>query len=69
MEGVFELQVLCREKGLGEIEVCQENVLIVRVGVLNAYAQVGDGSRTESTWLEALLFRADDFVCLYVIHC
>ena len=33
-----------------------------------AETQVGDGSISESTWPEAILFQPNDFVCFYVIN-
>ena len=49
---------------MGEVEICQEDVIVVRVGVLNAKTQVGDGSRIGAAWSKALLFRADVFFLL-----
>ena len=42
---------------------------IVRVGILDAETRVGDGSGAVTLWAKALLFRADDFVGLYVFYC
>ena len=63
------MEVVCRGESLGEVEVCYKDVLIMRVDVLNATTLVGVGSRIGYAWPEALLFRAGEFVCLYVIHC
>jgi len=60
--------VVNRGEGLGEVEVCQQDVLVVRV-VSSIQTHAGEGSGTKTAWAKALLFRADDFVGLYVFHC
>ena len=55
-------------KGPLEVKVAKDNILLVRVCIFYAKAEVSDRSGARVVCSESHMFRAEDLPSLYVVH-